>query len=436
LTDILFLRRRTLFRGSSGGTTSAKEDHMPVFRRLRNPYARAVVLLLILPACNRARVATSLAVQSVRILDDCQSISTLIADGKRVPVDSEYLVSTAAQRRAMVPEFGDCQRLWNKTNQTAGTYGVLARIMPDANLAEIKWAAVNAAPIRVTEIGLGGTPAGSGYTDLYLTKEMNCAYLKKAKADPKNPLMNEKGVPATVEYVVAIASIDSGTCPTDLPGEAQEQLAVWFTRWPDEAVPAVARWDENDGRPYFGFMCEGGWCEALPQGLNPSTIYNPTGPKEQRIKAYYDEQHLVTKSGTTLNRMNGPARILPTALLVSGDKKACRFQHYATFSLTEAYGSFLPKGESSFELRRNKWYNLCLDPDKEWDWHVKQQGKPDVSGKLIQHDRPGVEMPNVVRWAWVEQRSGAAAAASARSLEFFMGGWVPCINGCCEVLDD
>lgn len=367
---------------------------------------------------------------------------------RRLEVEGEVLSVPAEIQN--VPEFHDCQRFlvldpatnalrydslfaifaWNNLPQLSGMLGELAEDgSPDA---------VAAAEIY----------AENDYDTLGIEDGFNCLYLWKDGND-----WHAKMVAYGTNEQDCTAPVD----PDQLAGESlvvQPRPQGPFTN--PVHYPPVARWgwDATNQIQYVEIACFPRWCEVGPEGFEASDprvdFSDPTASLQERrvfeIKGWYDEQRLATLSFTSglpvptdlvgtfipdpalgdLSASDFPEGTwVPAArVALSGTNSAALAAYKAKFNLDPTTPGQLNEiqlcrgTQDECAVSGNVASGTCPGSVQPWWARVVAVDGSELY-KCVTRRVPGsVNVPGTARWRWLADDEG---------------GWMRCINGCCEV---
>lgn len=262
------------------------------------------------------------------------------------------------------------------------------------------------------------------------------------------------------------SDVDATEIGTELTVKARTESSL-----PDDGhYPPVARWDWDyaANQHYIGIKCGAAWCEVGNPGgftsspVRPEFVQAPDAASRRtvRIKGWFDEQYLAIPSvGGWTRPSNILGRIFPDPNLGDlnrGDSFDGRWVRVARVSLEVGRARF-PSMDPRNPLGYGDKYNfhltdgldrlneieLCAGDRKacrgvprevsdscrdtiDPPWWARVRGARDRSGdpyhyvcvKRFPVGDGNIRIPGTVRWRWLASDEG---------------GWIRCIQGCCEM---
>lgn len=360
-------------------------------------------------------------------------------------------ISFLPGERIDVPEFHDCQRLRDSSDQYGALAAVFAKdsleFVADSTLAKEGGRALALVYLPPANALPGGGASGSTYAPLGLTKPFACVIVRRGS----NP-------------AAWIRAVDDGrACSgpgvlTNLPTAGSMDLRVLPppTGLSAADIPPVARWewDETTRTQYIGVRCGSAWCEIGVNGFQSSAGHDPgagsPGRADYALRGAYDEQRLAEFPGNVLTPAMNLGTVVPTAKLRgfnSSPPPNGTWVPVARTYLSPAAGTYDKKfnfaptatvspaeaAASTIFLCVSSTLTPCTAPDAQLD--VKKCTADRTGARWISRvDRPtrgsryfcvmyrehphGFSVPPVVRWRW---------RADDETI------WISCPSGCCEV---
>lgn len=391
---------------------------------------------------------------------ECPLTSITVHDSETRAI-THLLHVAIAGNQSLVPEFNDCQRF---VNTTENGYGPLVGIFASQQLnSQIEHMYVLAGGTTgAVAVALITNFTGPTYTDLGISASgqgFNCLYMWAivARGDTSR---KARIIPVRGDTdCVADVSLDSVQSATVAAPVLEVQLRRPKLDYVGPDYPQVARWDwdPKSKTQYIGIGCETGWCEIGKGPFSPSSAYDAgqTTPKKQRrvleVKGWYDEEALAVKgaSGTLV-----PSGVVGT-LVADPDLDDLHVADFATWKrvATVALSGPLPSYENKLNLqvapvnsRTVNTIELCKGdptqcripsgvnvdltacktaPDHPWQvdnyWYARitsSQTHRQQYRCVLRREHPGLAIPGIVRWRWKEDDQV---------------GWIKCDAGCCEV---
>jgi hypothetical protein len=265
----------------------------------------------------------------------------------------------------------------------------------------------NFSPQGYTALGI----LGAGYSCLYLRREPGSRRLK-----------------ATMVYLA-----QTSVCPDRFdPRRVRAKDLDVIVQTRSREAPSAARWDMDPRTniQYIGIWCPDGWCEVGVPGFTPSYEYN--GPREERIKGWYDEQYLSVYDSvqqrlrpSSIRGRTIPAPGLDTLTIAHFTCDSCTAKHWRQTAIViiekDSAGIYArklnlePKIRSHVFLRYNR-------PQKAWEARIVRTAgtRASVMRRVIRVDHSNIVVPGTSRWHFVQDDETV---------------WMRCSNGCCDVRD-
>jgi hypothetical protein len=308
--------------------------------------------------------------------------------------------------RTTEPTTNDCQRL-SRPGGPHGQYGPLAYLLPYSQVLDTLSAErLDVADVLVASIVVEASGNQNAYPQLHLMVGVNCAYLR-GRGNSLRVRILRLGVNAK--------------CHPNAATNGAPQLSVYVHNVALPDVPSVGRWEEGmvgaTTQPYFGIRCPAGWCEVGPASLVREPPLASGGPKQRRIKGWYDRQVLAhIDDNGQLVRSGVVGSIIPDENL--GTYEVADFQAgWLPVAMIEM-GATLLKYETTFGLKqgRNR-LDLMIDATGRWRGRITADTGEQFAVEIVPahlHHNPAA----VARWGWWENDETM---------------WVRCAYGCCQV---
>ncbi len=320
-----------------------------------------------------------------------------------------------AQLPWSIPEYHDEQRF-----SAGGTYGPMAYLFasPFIGTFNYLWQVAGQGPHGLlAAVLLVDTPTSTTlppeYANLHLKPGMNCVWLANTTTDPASAAwrayVNQANLAGICDRSVALGpalAVVRETQPGMGPGD----------------YPAAARFGEaaTSRQALIGFRCLDGWCMVGPAGFTPTPLPVAGTTREDKIRGWYDEQHLaIRKPGGTMRP--GPlARIIPYPNLDSRSpayygvwRPAAKIVFIDSPADTKYADWGLKQGENILEMR-------YVATSQKWEFHIKGNGttvpdRPWTHQLVMPHLDAGV--PGTARFRWTLADEGI---------------WIPCGDACCH----